>query len=97
MCSLGHARFCDPTDCSPPGSSVNGIFQAKIQEQVAFLRLEKSNLALFKSKLLFYHLTRLYDNLLISFLNFDFHTHTHTHTQENTNVPLPRCVENQRK
>ena len=27
--------LCDPMDCSPPGSSVLGIFQAKILEQVA--------------------------------------------------------------
>ena len=27
--------FCDPVDCSPPGSSVHGILQAKIQEWVA--------------------------------------------------------------
>ena len=27
--------FCDPMDCSPPGSSVHGIFQARILEQVA--------------------------------------------------------------
>ena len=34
--SLSCARhFCDPTDCSPPGSSVHGILQAKILEQVA--------------------------------------------------------------
>ena len=26
---------CDPMDCSPPGSSVNGIFQARILERVA--------------------------------------------------------------
>ena len=26
---------CDPIDCSPPGSSVYGIFQARILEQVA--------------------------------------------------------------
>ena len=26
---------CDPVDCSPPGSSVHGIFQAKILEWVA--------------------------------------------------------------
>ena len=26
---------CDPTDCSPPGSSVHGIFQARILEWVA--------------------------------------------------------------
>ena len=26
--------FCDPIDCSPPGSSVHRIFQARILEQV---------------------------------------------------------------
>ena len=26
---------CDPMDCSPPGSSVHGIIQAKILEWVA--------------------------------------------------------------
>ena len=27
--------LCDPVDCSLPGSSVHGIFQARIQEWVA--------------------------------------------------------------
>ena len=27
--------FCNPMDCSPPGSSVHGILQARIQERVA--------------------------------------------------------------
>ena len=27
--------FCDPVDCNPPGSSVLGILQARILEQVA--------------------------------------------------------------
>ena len=29
---LSHVRLCDPTDCSPPGSSTHGIFQARILE-----------------------------------------------------------------
>ena len=29
--------LCDPTDCSPPGSSVHGILQARILEWVAIL------------------------------------------------------------
>ena len=33
--SLSYVRLCDPTDCGPPGSSVPGIFQAKILEWVA--------------------------------------------------------------
>ena len=28
--------LCDPTDCSPPGSSVHGILQARTLERVAF-------------------------------------------------------------
>ena len=26
---------CDPMDCSPPGSSIHGIFQARVLEWVA--------------------------------------------------------------
>ena len=34
--SLGHVlTLCDPMDCHPPGSSVPGIFQARIPEWVA--------------------------------------------------------------
>ena len=32
-----HVRLCDPMDCSPPGSSVHGILQARILEWVATL------------------------------------------------------------
>ena len=44
LCVCGHARvsvlsrvwlFCDPTDCSPPGSSVHGILLARLLEWVA--------------------------------------------------------------
>ena len=28
-------NLCDPVDCSPPGSSVHGILQARILEWVA--------------------------------------------------------------
>ena len=29
-CLLSHVRLCDPRDCSPPGSSVHGISQARL-------------------------------------------------------------------
>ena len=32
---FSHVRLCDPMDCSPPGSSVHGILQARILEWVA--------------------------------------------------------------
>ena len=37
MCAQSHScvRLCDPTDCSPPGSSVPGIPRARILEWVA--------------------------------------------------------------
>ena len=37
-CLLSHSvmsNLCDPMDCSPPGSSVHGILQARILEWVA--------------------------------------------------------------
>ena len=33
--SCPHAQSCNPMDCSPPGSSVHGLFQARILEWVA--------------------------------------------------------------
>ena len=36
VCVLNHVQlFCDPMDCSPPGSSVHGTLPARIQEWVA--------------------------------------------------------------
>ena len=37
LCSVPQSRwtFCDPMDCSPPGSSVHGISQARILEWIA--------------------------------------------------------------
>ena len=32
---LSGVGLCDPTDCSPPGSSVHGTFQPRIQEWIA--------------------------------------------------------------
>ena len=32
---LSRVQLCDPTDCSPPGSTVNGILQARVLEWVA--------------------------------------------------------------
>ena len=32
--SCTHARSCNPIDCSPPGSSAHGLFQARILEWV---------------------------------------------------------------
>ena len=35
LCMLSHDLSCDPMDCSPPGSSVHGVFQAVTLEWVA--------------------------------------------------------------
>ena len=35
MCAQSHPTLCDLMDCSPPGSSVHGISQARILEWVA--------------------------------------------------------------
>ena len=35
VCAQSCPTLCDPTDCSPPGSSVHGVSQARILEWVA--------------------------------------------------------------
>jgi len=35
LSSLSHVGLCDPMDCSPPGSSVHEILQARILDWVA--------------------------------------------------------------
>ena len=35
VCVLSHIQLWDPMDCSPPGSSVHGILQARILQWVA--------------------------------------------------------------
>ena len=35
LCCAESLSLCDPTDCSPPGSSIPGILQARILEWVA--------------------------------------------------------------
>ena len=39
-----HLTLCDPVDCSPPSSSVQGIFQARILEWVAISHFRGSSL-----------------------------------------------------
>ena len=36
-CDWSCLTLCDPVDCSPPGSSVHGILQARVLEWVAIL------------------------------------------------------------
>ena len=35
VCAQSRPPFCDPTDCSPPGSSVHGILQTRTLEWAA--------------------------------------------------------------
>ena len=39
--SLSCVRLCDPMDCSLPGSSLHGVFQARILEWLPHLTLSK--------------------------------------------------------
>ena len=59
--------FCDPMDYSPPGSSVHGIFQARILEWVAMPSLlqgiiptQESNQGLLHCRRILYQLSYLY-------------------------------------
>ena len=42
--------LCDPMDCSPPGSSAHGIFQARVLEWGAIAFSEQKQLESFKNQ-----------------------------------------------
>ena len=67
--SLSHVGLCDPMDCSPPGSSVHGILQAKILEWVAMLSSRGSSNPGIEPRSPAFPALQAYT-----------HTHTHTHT-----------------
>ena len=51
---LSHVQLCDLMDCSLPGSSIHGIFQARVLEWVAIscfkIILELSNFCILITK-----------------------------------------------
>ena len=48
VCTESCLTNCDPVDCSPAGSSANGIFQARLLEWVAISYSRGSNLCLLR-------------------------------------------------
>ena len=42
--------LCDPMDCSPPGSSIHGIFQARVLEWGAIVFSGHTSLHIFKTQ-----------------------------------------------
>ena len=56
----------DPMDCNPPGSSVHGIFQARVLEWVAIACSRRSLTMLNNYKLILFSLVELF----LWFLNF---------------------------
>ena len=48
--------LCNPSDCSPPGSSVHGILRARILEWLPLLTQGLSNPGLLHCKQILYHL-----------------------------------------
>ena len=43
VCAQSRPTLCKPMDCSPPGPSVHGIFQAKIREWLAISSFMRSS------------------------------------------------------
>ena len=43
VCAESCPTLCDPMDCSPPNSSVHGVFQAKILKQGAIFYSKESS------------------------------------------------------
>ena len=61
--SVSRVRLCDPMDCSLSGSSVHGIFQARVLEWIAIFLLQgifptqESNLGLLHCRQTLYRLS----------------------------------------
>ena len=66
--SLSHVRLCNPRDCNLPGSSVYGIFQARIPEWVAiFIRCsQKSKSPIYTQGLIYQWFSPVY---LVSYIS----------------------------
>ena len=54
LCTQSCLTLCGPMDCSPPGSSAHGIFQARILEWVAISYSRNGILLSIKKKLLLF-------------------------------------------
>ena len=88
--SCAPAQSCNPMDCSPPGSSVHGLFQARILEWVAISFSKESNiLILFILTFCVCNICKRVLRRIELFIQFPgpcnlfiflIHTHTHTHT-----------------
>ena len=81
VCSVfqSYAALCSPMNYSPPGSSIHGILQARILEQVAISYSRESSEPSYRTNIsrvscigrwIIYHWHHL----------GSLHTHTHTHT-----------------
>ena len=63
VCAESCPSFCDTMDCSPPGSSVHGLLQARILEWAAIsysrgiFTTQGSNLHLLLGRQILYHLS----------------------------------------
>ena len=69
VCAQSCLTLCNPMDCSPPGSSVHGISQARLLEWVAMLT-QRSNLPLLLDRRTPYHLHHLWSVALwVTFLH----------------------------
>ena len=62
--------LCDPTDCSPPGSSVHGVLQARILEWVA-ISFSRWLLSRTRNSIIFFLFLNKWQNFSLSFHSFD--------------------------
>ena len=95
---LSHVGLWDPVDCSPPGSSVHGILQARMLESVAMpfsngcSQPRDRPLSLLHCKQIFYHLShkRPLDNIfLLIFSHQVISNSLRTHGLQHARPPWP--------
>ena len=75
------STLCDPMDCSPPGSSVHGISQARILEWIVISFSRGSSQPRDQTLISCICKWILYHWAAIGLPYTHTHTHTHTHTQ----------------
>ena len=68
VCAQSCPTLCNPMDCNPPGSSVHGIFQARILEWVAISSSRGSSPPRNRTHVLFHLLYLQADSLPLSYL-----------------------------
>ena len=102
VCSVSQSclTFCDPLDCSPPGSSARGIFQARILECIAISpsrgssRHRDRTRVLLHCRQILYHwaIREAHTQYIHTFIYTHTYIHVYAHTHTFVHTHTYRCI-----